>query len=207
VTDRRCVRPWRRRPRDPPDPVVAGWPNTTPVIVLRLPSIQLMARKAKQPPAPSSRAGLDADKPVVPSNVLVLCTLPATGSRRARCVDDARDTAGASRDRQCAPGRRQSTRCRRRSRSGRFFVAVWVMPSDRACIHAGNKPVCRAGSQRARTAAMLFADGSSTPAAPAVRLTALRRRWTQPTRPVRAGGRCRDIGVGERDRGRALADP
>jgi hypothetical protein len=31
-----------------------GWPNTTPVIVVRLPSIQRMARKAKQPPAAAS---------------------------------------------------------------------------------------------------------------------------------------------------------
>jgi hypothetical protein len=42
-----------------------GWPNTTRVIAVRLPSIQRMARKAKQPPAALVRAGLDTDKPVV----------------------------------------------------------------------------------------------------------------------------------------------
>ena len=31
-----------------------GWPSTTPVIVVRLPSIRRTARKAKQPPAAAS---------------------------------------------------------------------------------------------------------------------------------------------------------
>ena len=57
-----------------------GWPNTTPVIVVRLPSIKRMARKAKQPPAASSEPVLTPTNPLCPSNVLVLCTVPATGS-------------------------------------------------------------------------------------------------------------------------------
>ena len=57
-----------------------GWPNTTPVIVVRLPSIVRMARKAKQPPAASSEPVLTPTNPSCPSNVLVLCTVPATGS-------------------------------------------------------------------------------------------------------------------------------
>ena len=57
-----------------------GCPSTTPVIVDRLPSIQRMARKAKQPPAASSEPVLMPTKPSRPSKVLVLCTRPATGS-------------------------------------------------------------------------------------------------------------------------------
>ncbi len=57
-----------------------GWPNTTPVIVVRLPSIQRMARKAKQPPAAAVEPVLTPTNPLCPSNVLVLCTVPATGS-------------------------------------------------------------------------------------------------------------------------------
>ena len=57
-----------------------GWPNTTPVIVVRFPSIQRMALKAKQPPAASSEPVLTPTNPLYPSNVLVLCTVSATGS-------------------------------------------------------------------------------------------------------------------------------
>jgi len=57
-----------------------GWPNTTPVIVVRLLSIRRMARKAKQPPAASSEPVLTPTNPLCPSSVLVLCTVPATGS-------------------------------------------------------------------------------------------------------------------------------
>ncbi|MGB8004164.1 MAG: hypothetical protein WCF27_07860 [Gaiellaceae bacterium] len=57
-----------------------GWPSTTPVIVIRLPSIQRMARKAKQPPAASSEPVLTPTNPSCPSKVLVLCTVPMTGS-------------------------------------------------------------------------------------------------------------------------------
>jgi hypothetical protein len=57
-----------------------GWPNTTPVIVARLPSIQRIARKAKQPPAASSEPVFTPTNPSCPSNVFVLCTVPATGS-------------------------------------------------------------------------------------------------------------------------------
>ena len=57
-----------------------GWPNTTPVIVVRLPSIQRMARKAKQPPAAAVEPVLTPTNPSCPSNVLVLWTVPATGS-------------------------------------------------------------------------------------------------------------------------------
>jgi len=57
-----------------------GWPSTTPVIVVRLPSIQRMAWKAKQPPAASSEPVFTPTKPFCPSNVSVLCTVPATGS-------------------------------------------------------------------------------------------------------------------------------
>ena len=49
-----------------------GWPNTTPVIVVRLPSIQRMARKAKQPPAASSEPVLTPTNPSWPSSVSVL---------------------------------------------------------------------------------------------------------------------------------------
>jgi hypothetical protein len=57
-----------------------GWPNTTPVIVVRLPSIQRSARNAKQPPAAASEPVLTPTNPFCPRNVLVLCTAPATGS-------------------------------------------------------------------------------------------------------------------------------
>ena len=39
-----------------------------------------MARKAKQPPAASSEPVLTPTNPANPSNLLVLCTAPATGS-------------------------------------------------------------------------------------------------------------------------------
>jgi hypothetical protein len=57
-----------------------GWPSTTPVIVVGFPSILRMARKAKQPPAASSEPVLTPTNPSCPSNVSVLCTMPATGS-------------------------------------------------------------------------------------------------------------------------------
>jgi hypothetical protein len=57
-----------------------GWPSTTPVIVVRLPSIHRIARNAKQPPAASSEPVLTPTNPSCPSNVLVLRTMPATGS-------------------------------------------------------------------------------------------------------------------------------
>jgi hypothetical protein len=57
-----------------------GWPSTTPVIVVRLPSSRRIARKAKQPPAAASEPVLTPTKPPRPSSVFVLCTMPATGS-------------------------------------------------------------------------------------------------------------------------------
>src|SRR5919199_3592792 len=57
-----------------------GWPKTTPVIVVRFPSIQRMARNAKQPPAAAVEPVLTPTNPLCPSSVLVLCTVPATGS-------------------------------------------------------------------------------------------------------------------------------
>jgi hypothetical protein len=50
------------------------------VIVVRLPSIQRMARKAKQPPAAAVEPVLTPTNPSCPSNRLVLCTVPATGN-------------------------------------------------------------------------------------------------------------------------------
>ena len=50
------------------------------MIVVRLPSIQRMARKAKQPPAAAVEPVLTPTNPSCPSNVLVLRTVPATGS-------------------------------------------------------------------------------------------------------------------------------
>ena len=55
-----------------------GWPNTTPVIVVHLPSIERMAGKAKQPPAAAVEPVLTPTNPLCPSSVLVLCTVPAT---------------------------------------------------------------------------------------------------------------------------------
>ena len=120
-----------------------GWPNTTPVIVVRLPSIQRMARKAKQPPAASSEPVLTPTNPLRPSK----CWCRARCRRRAgsrsvwrRC---SRTLGGAWPDRQCAPGQRQSTR----------FVVVaarvgvaGVGHAERPCgrIHPGDKPVHRA---------------------------------------------------------------
>jgi hypothetical protein len=57
-----------------------GCPSTTPVTVSHLPSIQRMARKAKQPPAAAVEPVLTPTNPLCPSNALVLCTVPATGS-------------------------------------------------------------------------------------------------------------------------------
>ena len=57
-----------------------GWPKTTPVIAVRLPSIRRMARKAKQPPAAASEPVLTPTNPSYPSSLLVLRTGPATGS-------------------------------------------------------------------------------------------------------------------------------
>lgn len=84
------VTAFSRRIRDPVDHgvggretrldlVVAGLSNTTPVIVVRSPSIQRMARNAKQPPAASSDPVLTPTNPLRPSSVSVLCTVPATG--------------------------------------------------------------------------------------------------------------------------------
>jgi hypothetical protein len=50
------------------------------VIVVRLPSIQRMTRKAKHPPAAESEPVLTPTNPLRPSKVLVFCTMPATGS-------------------------------------------------------------------------------------------------------------------------------
>jgi hypothetical protein len=50
------------------------------VIAVRLPLIQRIARKAKHPPAAASEPVLTPTKPLYPSNVLVLRTVPATGS-------------------------------------------------------------------------------------------------------------------------------
>src|SRR6478609_3044093 len=50
-----------------------GRPKTTPVIVVRLPSIQRMTRNAKQPPAASSVPVLTPTNPSCPRRVLVLC--------------------------------------------------------------------------------------------------------------------------------------
>ena len=57
-----------------------GWPNTTPVIIVRLPPTHRMARKAKQPPAAAVEPVLTPTNPLCPSSVLVLRTVPATGS-------------------------------------------------------------------------------------------------------------------------------
>jgi len=57
-----------------------GCPNTTPVIVVNLPSIQRMARKAKQPPAAAVEPVFTPTNPLCPSKAFVLCTVPATGS-------------------------------------------------------------------------------------------------------------------------------
>jgi hypothetical protein len=45
-----------------------------------LPSTKRTARKAKQPPAASVEPVFTPTNPLRPSNVLVLCTVPATGS-------------------------------------------------------------------------------------------------------------------------------
>ncbi len=57
-----------------------GCPSTTPVIVVCLPSIRRMARKAKHPPAAAVEPVLTPTTPPWPSSVSVLCTVPATGS-------------------------------------------------------------------------------------------------------------------------------
>ena len=50
-----------------------GWPNTTPVMVVRLPPIQRMAWKAKQPPAAASseadEVGCSSALPAFPGTV------------------------------------------------------------------------------------------------------------------------------------------
>src|SRR5262245_32329053 len=56
-----------------------GWPGTRPVMVVRLPWVGRMARKAKQPPAAAVEPVLTPTNPFCPSSVLVLCRVPATG--------------------------------------------------------------------------------------------------------------------------------
>jgi len=50
------------------------------VIAVGLPSIQRIARKAKQPPAAPVEPVLTPTNPLRPSRVFVLSTVPATGS-------------------------------------------------------------------------------------------------------------------------------
>ena len=139
-----------------------GWPNTTPVIVVRLPSIQRMARKAKTAAGCGGRAGLDADEAVVPEQCVGVVHGAGDRQRRARCGDDAREhrqAHGPIDDAHLVGGGRHG----RVVVAARVGVAVWVMPSDRAVafIRATNRSV-EPASHRARTAAMLFADGSSS---------------------------------------------
>src|SRR5437588_12939986 len=103
-----------------------------------------MARKAKQPPAASSEPVFTPTNPSCPSNVLVLCTVPATGSvalgvatllantgRRIRPIDNPRLVGG--------------------SRHGCVVVAARIgvagvghAQRPRGGIHPGNEPVHRA---------------------------------------------------------------
>ncbi len=181
-----------------------GWPNTTPVIVVRLPSIKRMARKAKQPPAASSEPVLTPTNPLCPSNVLVLCTVPATGSVALGVammlaahgpIDHAHLVGG--------------------SRHGCVVVAArvgvaGVGHAQRPCggIHPGNKPVHRAGVPSRQN-----------------RGDVVRRRQQQRLQRLQFGqllsggdGHDRlllsapavgvgDVGVGERDRRAILAEP
>ena len=80
------------------------------------------------------------------------------------------------------------------------------MPSDCAAsfIRATNRSV-EPASQRARTAAMLFAEAATAPAAPAAPSTARRPRSTRPTLVPLATVGVRDIVVGERDHRAVLA--
>ena len=138
------------------------------------------------------RAGLDADEPVVPEQscrCCARCRRPAASrSVWRRC---SRTPAGAWPDRRCAPGRRRSTRLRRRSRSGRCSGCGSCPATVRR--HSSGQ---RTGPPSRRPIApeprrCCSPTAAAAPAAPAVRSTALRRRWTRPTPPVRAGGRCR----------------
>jgi hypothetical protein len=81
------------------------------------------------------------------------------------------------------------------------------MPSDRAAAFIGQQPVRRAGIHRARTAAMLFADGNSSACSASSSVNCCRRdghdRLLLSPPAVGVG----DIGVGERDRRAVLAGP
>ena len=155
------------------------------------------------------RAGLDADEPVRARAMCWCCARcrrpAASRSVWRRC---SRTPAGAWPDRRCAPGRRQSTRLRRRSRSGRCS-GCGSCRSDRAVafIRATNRSA-EPASHRARTAAMLFADGSSSAC------SACRSVNCSPAATDTTDSSCRapavgvgDIGVGERDRRAVLAEP
>src|ERR671922_124000 len=113
------------------------------------------------------------------------CRRPAA-SRSAwrRC---SRTPAGASRDRRCAPGRRQSTRLRRRSRSGRCS-GCGSCPATGRWHSSGQQtgpPSRRPIAPEPRRCCSPTA--AAVPAAPAVRSIALRRRSTRPTPAVGAG--------------------
>ena len=185
-----------------------GWPSTTPVIVVRLPSIRRMARKAKQPPAASSEPVLTPTNPSYPSNVSVLSHGAGDRQRRARRGDDAREhrqAHGPIDDAHLVGG----------SRDGCVVVAArvgvaGVGHAQRPCggIHPGNEPVRRAGVPSRQN-----------------RGDVVRRRQQQrlqrlPFGQLLSGGDGHDrlllsapavgvgdIGVGERDRRAVLAEP
>ena len=167
-----------------------GWPNTTPVIVVRLPSIQRMARKAKQPPAAAVEPVLTPTNPLCPSNVLVLHGA-GDRQRRARCGDDAREhrqAHGPIDDAHLVGG----------SRHGCVVVAArvgvaGVGHAQRPCggIHPGNET----GPSSRRPIApeprrCCSPTAAAAPAAPAVRSTSPAAMDTTDS-PVGAGGRCR----------------
>ena len=109
------------------------------------------------------RAGLDADKPVAPEQCVGVVHGAGDRQRRARCRRRcSRTPAGAWPDRQCAPGRRRSTRLRRRSRSGRCSGCESCRSDRAVAFIRATKRSTEPASHRARTAAMLFADGSSS---------------------------------------------
>jgi hypothetical protein len=169
----------------------SGWPNTTPVIVVRLPSIQRMARKAKPPPAASVEPVLTPTNPWCPSNALVLCTVPATGSIALGVATMLANTGRRIARMTTRTWSPAVDRLSRRSRSGRCSgcgacpaPVLWHSSAQQT-----DPPSPRPIARELRQCCLPMA--AAVPGAPRVRSIALQRRRARPTPPVRAGGRCR----------------
>ena len=185
-----------------------GWPSTTPVIVVRLPSIVRIARKAKQPPAAASEPVLTPTNPSSPEQGVGVVHGPGDRQGRARRRDDAREhrqahgpiddahLVGGGRHRRVVVAARVGVAGVRHAERPSGGIHPCDEPAERAGVPArqnGGDVVRRRQQQRLQRLPLgqALAGGDRhdrlAPSAPAVRVG--------------------DVGVGERDRRAVLAGP